>query len=234
MRLTTLPACGMMLMASLLFGSFHSALAGPAPAPRHAPAAAVNSSGPSTLQPGEDEDDEAEDSADASLEDRFAKPKDGGKSSDKGDSIEKHRGDAVLAEKGDSTAEGRSLSALIEKDDSAAPAKQTKAAAEKDSGGPRPSEPSAADNKAKKNRHSGGSRNTTTEKAKEGSDDKVNINTADAEDLADALNGIGPKKAEAIISYREKNGPFTNIEDLSKVKGIGPAIIKRNKDIIDF
>ena len=43
----------------------------------------------------------------------------------------------------------------------------------------------------------------------------VNINTADATALAKALNGIGPAKAKAIVSYREKNGPFKNVEQLA-------------------
>lgn len=49
---------------------------------------------------------------------------------------------------------------------------------------------------------------------------KVNINTADATAL-EAIHGIGPKKAEAIIAYRQQNGRFASIEDIAKVKGIG-------------
>lgn len=49
---------------------------------------------------------------------------------------------------------------------------------------------------------------------------KVNINTADATAL-ETVNGIGPKKAEAIIAYRQQNGRFASIEDIAKVKGIG-------------
>jgi competence protein ComEA len=49
----------------------------------------------------------------------------------------------------------------------------------------------------------------------------VNINTARAEEL-DILPGIGPKMAQAIVDYRESHGRFSAIEDLLRVKGIGP------------
>jgi competence protein ComEA len=49
---------------------------------------------------------------------------------------------------------------------------------------------------------------------------KVNINTADEAALV-ALKGIGKGKAKAIIEYRQKNGPFKSVDDLTKVKGIG-------------
>lgn len=55
---------------------------------------------------------------------------------------------------------------------------------------------------------------------------KVNINRADA-DALDALPGIGPTLAGAIIEYRTKNGPFTRIEELDNVKGIGPALLAK-------
>ena len=48
---------------------------------------------------------------------------------------------------------------------------------------------------------------------------KVNINTADATVLT-TLNGIGPKRAQAIIEYREKNGKFKSLDELTKIKGI--------------
>ncbi|MFH7767264.1 ComEA family DNA-binding protein [Acinetobacter sp. BSP-28] len=58
---------------------------------------------------------------------------------------------------------------------------------------------------------------------------KINLNQANAEQLKE-LSGVGQKKAEAIISYRQKNGKFKNIEELQQVKGIGPALFSKNKD----
>lgn len=61
----------------------------------------------------------------------------------------------------------------------------------------------------------------------------VNVNEADAEAISNALNGIGPKKAEAIVQYRTKNGHFETLKDLEKVPGIGEKTIQINeKDII--
>ena len=60
----------------------------------------------------------------------------------------------------------------------------------------------------------------------------VDINTADAKTLSANINGIGDKKAVAIIQYREKHGPFKTADDLSKVKGIGPSLIEKNRDIL--
>lgn len=56
----------------------------------------------------------------------------------------------------------------------------------------------------------------------------VNVNTASAEEIAKLLQGIGLQKAQAIVEYREINGQFLTKEDLTKVKGIGPAIVARN------
>ena len=50
--------------------------------------------------------------------------------------------------------------------------------------------------------------------------DKININTADAQDL-EALPGIGPSLASAIVEYREENGPFTATGEIMNVSGIG-------------
>ncbi|QDX30786.1 ComEA family DNA-binding protein [Dickeya poaceiphila] len=60
-------------------------------------------------------------------------------------------------------------------------------------------------------------------------EEEVSINTATAEQLAAALNGVGLKKAQAIVSYREQNGPFTQIDQLQEVPGIGSALIERNQ-----
>lgn len=61
-------------------------------------------------------------------------------------------------------------------------------------------------------------------------DATVNINTASAEDFARVMNGVGLKKGQAIISYREELGQFTAIEQLQEVPGIGTALFERNKD----
>lgn len=58
--------------------------------------------------------------------------------------------------------------------------------------------------------------------------EQVNINSANAEELAQALNGVGLKKAEAIVSYREQYGAFTSVEQLEEVPGIGTALLERN------
>jgi competence protein ComEA len=57
----------------------------------------------------------------------------------------------------------------------------------------------------------------------------VNINTADASALAKALNGVGPAKAKAIVSYREKNGPFKSVDQLAMVEGITQKLIEKNR-----
>ena len=54
----------------------------------------------------------------------------------------------------------------------------------------------------------------------------VNINTATKEELT-SLKGVGEKRAQEIINYRTKNGPFKTVDDLEKVPGIGPGIMKQ-------
>lgn len=54
----------------------------------------------------------------------------------------------------------------------------------------------------------------------------VNINTATREELV-TLKGIGEQRAQDIIDYRTKNGPFKSVDDLEKVPGIGPGIMKQ-------
>ncbi len=60
----------------------------------------------------------------------------------------------------------------------------------------------------------------------------VNINTATAEELAEALKGVGIKKAQAIIAYRKANGDFSSAEQLTEVKGIGEATVDKNRALI--
>ncbi len=62
----------------------------------------------------------------------------------------------------------------------------------------------------------------------------VNINTADAKTIADALSGIGPSKAEAIVKYREEHGPFQAPEDLLEVSGIGEKSLENIKGDLLF
>jgi competence protein ComEA len=62
----------------------------------------------------------------------------------------------------------------------------------------------------------------------------VNINTADATALAKALNGIGPAKAKAIVTYRDKNGPFKSADQLAMVEGITQKLIDKNRADIRF
>lgn len=69
----------------------------------------------------------------------------------------------------------------------------------------------------------------TVNQAKESG--KVNLNTASADELA-SLKGIGEKKAQAIVDYREKQGKFTSVEQLEEVSGIGPATLDANRDMI--
>lgn len=57
----------------------------------------------------------------------------------------------------------------------------------------------------------------------------VNVNTADAESIAAATNGVGLKKAQAIVAFRNKNGPFKSLDDLSLVKGIGSKTVEKNR-----
>ena len=62
----------------------------------------------------------------------------------------------------------------------------------------------------------------------------VDINSADAEQLSESLQGVGPQKAAAIVAYREQYGPFRSLDDLTKVKGIGSSLLEKNKGLIDF
>ncbi len=55
---------------------------------------------------------------------------------------------------------------------------------------------------------------------------QVDINTATQSEL-ESLPGIGPTKARAILEYRRQHGPFQSVDELAKVKGIGPATVER-------
>nr|WP_181126093.1 MULTISPECIES: helix-hairpin-helix domain-containing protein [unclassified Xanthomonas] len=63
--------------------------------------------------------------------------------------------------------------------------------------------------------------------------DKVDINTASAEELDKVLTNVGRSKAEAIVEHRQANGPFKSAEELALVKGIGLKTVERNRDLIE-
>jgi len=62
----------------------------------------------------------------------------------------------------------------------------------------------------------------------------VDINQASAEELAESMNGIGLKKAQAIIRHRQEFGPFKSLDALQDVPGIGAALIERNRSRIKW
>ena len=57
---------------------------------------------------------------------------------------------------------------------------------------------------------------------------KININKASAAQLS-ILKGVDKKLAESIVKYRDAHGPFKTVKDLERVKGVTPAIIKKNE-----
>ncbi len=59
----------------------------------------------------------------------------------------------------------------------------------------------------------------------------ININTASQQEL-ECLPGIGPSKAEQIVTYRQDHGPFKKIEDIQNVPGIGPTIFEKMSSFI--
>ena len=59
---------------------------------------------------------------------------------------------------------------------------------------------------------------------------KVDLNTADAITLQRDLVGIGEAKAQEIVAYRDMNGPFATVDELLEVKGIGKAILDKNRE----
>jgi len=67
--------------------------------------------------------------------------------------------------------------------------------------------------------------------AQEQGTEKININTATAEEIAQ-LKNIGSAYAMRIVEYRQENGPFEKAEDILKVKGIGEKTYELNKKII--
>lgn len=60
----------------------------------------------------------------------------------------------------------------------------------------------------------------------------IDINGADADVIAEVMTGVGHNKAQAIVRYRQRNGPFNRIEELANVRGIGRTTIERNRSRI--
>ena len=68
--------------------------------------------------------------------------------------------------------------------------------------------------------------------AEMGAPDSVDINSASVEELAAALPGIGPGKAQRIVDWRETNGPFQFIDQLLEVSGIGPVTLENIRPFV--
>ncbi|MDO1605308.1 helix-hairpin-helix domain-containing protein [Lactobacillus sp. YT155] len=75
------------------------------------------------------------------------------------------------------------------------------------------------------------STSTNENQEQTGSEEKININKASVDDFQ-KLNGIGAKKAEQIVKFRNENGDFQKVEDLTKVTGIGDKTLKSLQDQI--
>lgn len=63
-------------------------------------------------------------------------------------------------------------------------------------------------------------------------EDRLDLNEAGTEQLAAVLNGVGEVKAEAIVEYREENGGFDSVDELTEVNGIGDATVSDNRDLL--
>lgn len=59
---------------------------------------------------------------------------------------------------------------------------------------------------------------------------RIDLNAADVPTLQRELAGVGEAKARAIVAYRESNGAFASVDELLEVKGIGKAILEKNRD----
>jgi competence protein ComEA len=62
-------------------------------------------------------------------------------------------------------------------------------------------------------------------------DSFININTASVEELQQ-MKGVGETRAQAIVAYRDQNGPFEQVDDLLEVNGIGESTLARNQDVL--
>lgn len=73
---------------------------------------------------------------------------------------------------------------------------------------------------------------TMAESRTDGAQIEVNINKADVAQLDKHLLGVGKIKAQAIVDYRDKHGQFNSVDGLERVKGIGSAIVDKNRERI--
>lgn len=69
--------------------------------------------------------------------------------------------------------------------------------------------------------------------ASQGMSGKISLNSANQQQLQQ-LNGVGAKKAQAIIDYRNQSGGFKTIEELQRVKGVGPKLLEKNKALLSL
>lgn len=112
---------------------------------------------------------------------------------------------------------------------SSAPAATTPGVAESQtaaSGGSSAGSPGVPENKA-------GNPSTDLPNSESPSVRKINVNTAQASELTN-IPGIGAKKAQAIIDYRNQHGPFRKVADLDKVKGIGAKMLEKMKPYVEL
>ena len=58
----------------------------------------------------------------------------------------------------------------------------------------------------------------------------IDVNTASAQVLAETMHGVGLKRAQAIVQYREQHGDFSSVDQLAQVRGISANIVERNRD----
>ncbi len=61
---------------------------------------------------------------------------------------------------------------------------------------------------------------------------EVDINSADIATLAKHVKGVGERKAQAIVQYRDEHGPFKSVDELQNVKGIGQKTVDLNRDVL--